>query len=204
MKTCKCGETDLSKFGKCKSNKGGLKYSCKACLKKYNSENSKKVAWQNKYYLKNREKIKCKNRKWREENKDKIAKAGKKYREENKERISERVSEWNQKNQERISEKQKKHYSEHKEKLNAGVRKSFLESNSMCKKAANNHCQKWTCHDFEIAVRKRHNGSYIFTAKVAALRLSRTQSSIQNVRYLNSKGTVPSDYTGKRSEYFDT
>ena len=45
--------------------------------------------YDNKYYLENKEKIKERNRIYREENKDKINLAQKKYREENKERYNE-------------------------------------------------------------------------------------------------------------------
>lgn len=38
MKQCKCGETDLSKFGKDKNKADGLKTACKACRNKANNE----------------------------------------------------------------------------------------------------------------------------------------------------------------------
>lgn len=189
MKTCKCGETDLSKFYKNKSRKDGIGSMCKSCSKKYTIEyvhkNRTKISkYKKEWKLNNSEKVKAQEKKWVSNNPEKVIKKSKKYYLKHKDK----VNEYKTKNKEKI----KKYTKEHSTSLN----NSTLDQST-------NHYQAWTCHDFEIAVRKRASGSYIFTAVQAALRLKRTYFSIRKVRFLNSQGFIPSDFTGKRSEYFN-
>lgn len=191
MKVCKCGETDLSEFWKCKSTKDGYKHKCKACLKLYGVQGNRKKLSSKKYHVVNREKINEKGRirrsKLTREGKDKINTQKRKYWDENKEKQREQQNKRNAKNSNHVSLLQCQRFS---------------KANSSSKINATNHGQQWTCHDFEIAVRKRESGPYIFTAKETALRLGRTIASINRIRRLYSEGSAPSDFTGKRSEYF--
>jgi len=76
MKPCsKCKiEKDSTQFDKDKRAKSGLSSQCKDCIKEY--------------VLKNKEKIRIRQREWRENNKEKLTKDKKDYYEENKEVIS--------------------------------------------------------------------------------------------------------------------
>lgn len=66
VKICnKCNlEKDIILFQRVKSNKDGLSYSCKACLKEYTSN----------YYIKNKENLKHKNKEYVKNNKENISK----------------------------------------------------------------------------------------------------------------------------------
>lgn len=85
----KCNEEKpIIKFGTDNQKKDKLSSACKSC-------NVKKAQ---KYYLKNKEKIKEYKRKYTALNRDKISEKQKKYREENKESIAKSKKEWTKKN----------------------------------------------------------------------------------------------------------
>ena len=85
--TCKV-EKPLDAFGKHKSHKDGLQYTCKACYKTYRAKNREQAAeYLRKYQELNREQITEQRKRYREANKELISEQNKKWREENKERI---------------------------------------------------------------------------------------------------------------------
>lgn len=194
MKTCKCGETDLSKLVSCNKENFGVDIICCKCRKK---------VYHRREYIKNSEKLKARSRKYRSENKDKCNAYNNNYYKENKDKYQAAHLKRYSKDREKLIAYQKKYLSENKEKVHSAQNKRYHDNHAICIKVADKHYQEWTSHDFEIAVRKRASGSYIFTSKQAALRLGRTIPSILRVRKLNSEGTIPSNFTGKRSKYFN-
>lgn len=75
MKTCtKCKENkNLSDFYKCKTQKDGLNFWCKTCMKRHFLENkSKKSEYDEKRYKEKEEKIKTNVREWKSQNKEKV------------------------------------------------------------------------------------------------------------------------------------
>lgn len=88
--TCK-EEKLLNLFSKKKSNRDGLQYSCKFCVKKWNIENKE---YCEKYRKENKEKIKLLCSNWYKLNKEIVLKSNK----ENRERISARERQYRQLN----------------------------------------------------------------------------------------------------------
>ena len=125
MKICKkCGEEKLATveyFIKTKGCKGGIGWTCRECLRKYNKQyrlnNKKELAEYRKqynkdnaekrakYYQQNREKMIEKNRQYRKNNPEKIALRKKKYNEENADKVKEYRKEFNK--QYRLKNKEK-------------------------------------------------------------------------------------------------
>jgi len=91
-KICKCGETDISKFGKNKTTYDGLQCYCKKC----------KILMQKEYYNNNIEKVNTTKKKYYEKNKVKTAKYQKEYGNKNKELLSEKKREYYKNNKKTI------------------------------------------------------------------------------------------------------
>jgi len=92
LKICsKCKiEKSITEFGKLKSAKDGLKYSCKECRKIEYLKNKESILLKNKIkYELNKEKILNKSKEYYNQNKQKIADRNKIYYEANKEKIRE-------------------------------------------------------------------------------------------------------------------
>lgn len=68
--------------------KNGRQNKCKQCKKELNSRN----------YIKNKDKIKARNRKWHKANPEKLAEINKRYRDNNKDVISKRFKKWRDSN----------------------------------------------------------------------------------------------------------
>jgi hypothetical protein len=73
--------------------------------------------YQRRYYLKNKERILCKNRAWAAANKDRLKDLGKANREANRERDAERQRRWREANPEKVAAAQKRYREKHRQSL---------------------------------------------------------------------------------------
>lgn len=100
---------DYSEYHKSKSTKDGLASNCKSCRKIITKKSKQKTNSDKRYYEKNKDKIKKKVKKWKEENKEHVVVKRKEYYEKNKKRICEKNREWARDNRVRSNKIKKKY-----------------------------------------------------------------------------------------------
>ena len=120
----KCGLVKpVEEFSRCKKNKDGRQYRCKACKNAHYAENREECKEQSRKYCEdNREKIKERNRKWRAANPDKIAALGREYREANREKIAEYQRKYHADNREGHNAQMREYYRANREERKDRVR----------------------------------------------------------------------------------
>ncbi len=120
FKTCsKCGEIKpVFKFSLGKRNLDGRTNTCKAC----------RVLEAEKYYYKNKDRIRIQSKKYRDTHREDRKKYSKHYREENKEHLKIVLREWYLKNKKAIKKRNLEYYQENKEACQAR-RELWIEKN---------------------------------------------------------------------------
>ncbi|NQZ48500.1 MAG: hypothetical protein HRT63_13370 [Erythrobacter sp.] len=126
-KCSKCGEVkEVGEYGKDKSNKDGLRPSCKSCKKKLDSEyrknNKDKIAeYRKRHYKDHYKKYKDKKAEYAKNNKEKIAKYQAEYYKNNKDKINKKSAEYGyeyrKNNKEKIAKKNAEYHNKNKDKL---------------------------------------------------------------------------------------
>lgn len=108
LETKKCIRCDIEKeldfFPKDRREKTGHSGTCKFCTKEYKKE----------YYIKNKNSISIKKKKYKEENREKIKESMKSYYEDNKEYLIDSNTKYNKDNKEKINYQQRKRYAVNK------------------------------------------------------------------------------------------
>ena len=146
MKKCnKCSEIkDLSCFNKKTSSRDGLAGQCRACCRKYYTENRQKILkkCQENYILK-RELLIQKSRDFRKNNKEIVKKTNKQYYDNNKSSIVESTRAYFKENREKMLDKMKKYHIKNIESIK-NRKKEYRKNNQPIINAANNkrRCQK--------------------------------------------------------------
>ena len=112
----------LSEFGKHSGHKDGLQSQCKECIKKlikfrYLKNKEEILIRQKKYNDKNKVKKIKYDKQYRDKNEEKIKKLSKKYRDANKEEIAKRHKKWYDQNKEKVAKYIKQYYDRNKEKI---------------------------------------------------------------------------------------
>ena len=97
---------------------------------------SSKKEHQQKYYQKNKKRIKKYLKKWQQKNKEKMKNLDEKYYQENKEEIKDRTKKYTQRNREKISKNKQKYYYENIEKMKVKGRKYAQENPEVFRIAA--------------------------------------------------------------------
>ena len=106
MKQCtKCGETKpLGDFHRCKREKDGRQFSCKACKRAaYEANRERELARVSNHYRQNRERILVYAHQYRLDNLEKIQSYQRQYRKDNIERVKEKDRRYRVENRERLA-----------------------------------------------------------------------------------------------------
>ena len=142
MKVCStCGEEkDLPCFSKCAKHRDGLGYSCKPCKSKidreYRDNNKEKLkAQRHEYYLKNKETIIDKTKKYTQENREHLNKCKAANRLKDVARFRGYQNKWAAKNIEAIREKNLAHYYSNKEQYKERANKYRKDPEKMAQRA---------------------------------------------------------------------
>jgi len=126
-KVCtKCGlekEATSEYFIRCKSNKDGLRCSCKQCMREYdNNRKEQKVEYNKTYRKDNIEHLNAFNKKYREENYGKEQLRHKKYRIDNHEKLLIKERQFYLQNKDSENERFRVYYEKNKTKINTNIK----------------------------------------------------------------------------------
>lgn len=97
MKVCtKCRkEKPLEEFNRAQKGTQGRTAHCKGCIKEYARQ----------YHLRNRDRVRARNKAWGEANAERVREAGRRWYLENRERRKQTADAWRKRNAERVNEK---------------------------------------------------------------------------------------------------